>query len=823
MSLRVTSVFLALVVAGCGTESARSHSATARQALVETVVVDFASGVPQANHPEAAGAQGVWYDAKHDTFGTPSPATLEGAPAMRIDDGGFANGVYAIFGGVVPADGRYQISVPVHVVETGGTGTHGIRAFQVGVATGAGALHRGPNPSALQGLAITASYAGLTPGDDTSAGPQVLVTTEFEARAGDDLLIAFGTDVQSGGWNLNSGTWGGHVLVGAVRLVSAGPSDGSRVVDDDDGAPRFTQSGPWTASSGVGHGGGHYRFASSGNAGSVATWETAVEPGHYDVFVTYRSGSNRATAAHYVVEGDGPARQTSVNQRVRDAQWVFIGGVDARVGANVKVTLDAGQSLPSGSVVIADAVRLVPSAPPGADAPEMRLAAVTVFDALTDVDTIQSIVDELANHHYNALAIHTRYRGDATYFPNRQDATYPNAEPRSPLVGSVDVLEEFVTRGQARGLKVFAYVNTHLVTSGTAMPPEPGHVVNRHPEWRTWAYNGGSPVVQDATHDPEGLWLDPALPEVRAYLADVVGDIAKNYAIDGVILDRIRYPQTAFTRANRDFGYHPDAVARFNRRYRKSGIPDPMDPDWITFRQEAVTESVAAIHDRLVAIDPGLVLLAYPIGRLNDARSFNYQDWPAWLTLGVIDGVLPQIYTADPAEFATSLLAHDAAYGGDRLLGVTLDAFRAGVDIGGQIETSRLLGFSGTSPFRHGTMASLGYLEDLRRGWTGTAAWPAMPWKNAKVKNLKLAGACASDLSKRRWKVTNPNAWAIPVEWWVPTTGEVGTYFAPPGQSFYEAAGDRLPLSISLLKWSDASRRPQLAAAVTFACKVASP
>ena len=91
--------------------------------------------------------------------------------------------------------------------------------------------------------------------------------------------------------------------------------------------------------------------------------------------------------------------------------------------------------------------------------------------------------------------------------------------------------------------------------------------------------------------------------ELRRYLADIVGDIASNYEIDGVILDRIRYPQTAFTRENRDFGYHPEAIERFNRLHRRSGVPDPRDPEWIAFRQEAITDTVEAIHRRLGEID----------------------------------------------------------------------------------------------------------------------------------------------------------------------------------------------------------------------------
>jgi uncharacterized lipoprotein YddW (UPF0748 family) len=808
---RFEAVLLAMgfvLTASCMSEGPSSHHAE----LSETPVDDFGAGVAQANHPDSAGAYGVWYDATFNTFGTPSASTLDGAPAMRIDDGGFANGVYAIFSGTIPADGTYQISVPVKVVEAA-TATNGIRAYQVGVAVGAGAVHRGPGSTLLPGVAVSASVAGLTTGNDNALGTQTLVTAPFEARAGDDLLIAFGTDVTGGTWAVNSGTWGGsYALVGAITLLGAEVvDDGSVVLNDDDGAPDFTQAGAWSVSGGVGHG-GHYRFASSGNATSAAIWEAEVEPGYYDVQVTYRAGSNRASAARYTVTSGDASFTTAVNQQTRDQQWVYIGGIDASSGS-IRVTLDAAACLPAGTVVIADAVRFFPSEAPPVDEPEMRVAAVTIFDNLDDVGAIQSMVDEIANHHYNAIAVHARFRGDATYIPNRTSARYPNAEPRSPHAGDVDVLAEFIERGHARGLKVFAYVNTHLVTEGAASPTDPNHVVNAHPEWRTYAYNGGAPTVQTTAHDGEGLWLEPALPEVQRYLADIVGDIATNYAIDGVVLDRIRYPQTAFTRENRDFGYHPEAIERFNARYRKEGVPSPRDADWIAFRQQAITDAVAAIYARLERIDPELQLLAYPIGRLNDARTFNYQDWPTWMTEGVIDGVLPQLY--DAASFNTALTQHAEAYGGDRLLGVSLDAFRAGHDLAGQIESARLSGFAGTSPFRHGTMGDLGYLEHLRQGWDGTADWPATPWKGSRVASLDLEGSCTEDTSRRRWRVSNPNAWAIPVEWRVVVTGESGEYFAPPGDSFFEVSvTGRLP-ALALLSWQSERRTPRIAAAIS--------
>ena len=750
------------------------------------VVESFEGGVVADNHPEGAGNYGVWYDATNDTFGTPSAASLEGAPAMRIDDGGFTNGVYAIFSGAIPASGTYVVRAPIHVVEDTATTFDAIDAYQIGVAVGGDAIHRGPNPSDLAPLFSVGDHPGLSDGDDTALGPQMVETAVFQAQAGDDLLVALGTDVSSGDWSQASAAWSGaHVLVGAIELVPMEAPDPGLLVDNDDGPPAYAEAGAWSVGGALGYAGGTYRFSAVGSP-ATATWSLTAPAGTYELETIYRAGANRASAAQYSVTVDGvPTISTTVDQRFQDLSWVELGVLELAAEAEVVVTLDAGTSTPEQTVVIADAIRMVEFEIPPVDPPELRLAAITVFDPVDDVGAIAVLVDQLADLHYNAVAIHTRYRGDATYFPNRFDATYPNAEPRSPQAGDVDVLEEFTTRAHDAGMQVYAYVNTHLVTDGADAVAPPAHVVNTHPDWRTWAYNGGVPTVQTTLEDGEGLWLEPSLPAVREYLADIVGDIALNYAIDGVILDRIRYPQTSFTRENADFGYHPDAIDAFNEEYDEQGIPDPYDPNWIEFRQIAITDTVDAIYDRLREIDEQLVLLAYPIGRFDDAIDFNYQNWPQWLRGRHIDGVLPQIYTSDNLLFTDRLAQHAMAYGGDRLLGVTLNSFFAGIDVAGQIELARAAGFDGSSPFRHGTMGPLGYLDDLELAWDGVAEPPAMPWKGASIDPLGLTAVCSVEPDvQRRWQVDNPNAWAIEVTYWRLGAWQHDTVFAPSGESF---------------------------------------
>jgi uncharacterized lipoprotein YddW (UPF0748 family) len=768
-----------------------------------STVVDWTSGVPAANAPAGAGQAGVWYDVTDNAFANATAATLGGAPAMRIDDGGFVNGVYAIYAGAVPATGSYRLQATMQVVETTATTTNGVDAYHLGVAVGAQAVHRAAS-TPLGGTAVSGAYSGLTDGNDTAIGPQLVTTADFTATAGDDLMVAFATDVTSGAWSGASQTWNGtYVLVGAIELVPVAVAP-SNIVDNGDAAPAYVESGAWATGGATGHA-GTYRFASAGSAASARFTKT-LEPGFYDVETIYRAGTNRAAFTSYRVEVAGAlVLDTTIDQRFGDLAWTPLGLIEITATSEVIVTVDAALSTPVGQVVIADAIRFQPSAgPPPIDPAEMRIAAITVFDPIGDTGAIQSTIQRLARLHYNAVAIHTRFRGDATYFP-----TLPNAEPRNPQAGNVDVLAEYVTRGHAAGLKVFAYVNTHLVTDGDDTAPAATHVLNTHPEWRTYAYNGGAPVLQTTAHDPEGAWLEPALPAVRTYLVDVIGDIASHYDVDGVILDRIRYPQTAFTRANRDFGYHPDAIAAFNEETGKTGVPNPADADWIAFRQRQITRTVTAIHDRLRTIDPQLLLLAYPLGRFTDATQFAYQDWPTWMRDNAIDAVLPQIYATDLTQFSTRLDEHRAAYGGARLLGVTLNAFQPNVDLAAQIELARV-DFAGSSPFRHGVMDALGYVDDLQTAWDGIAPFPATPWKGVPVADLALHPSCPNPATgTRRWRVDNANAWSVEVTWWVLGTQQQGSYYAAPGSSTFDTT--TVGLNLVLASWRDADRQPRFA------------
>lgn len=125
--------------------------------------------------------------------------------------------------------------------------------------------------------------------------------------------------------------------------------------------------------------------------------------------------------------------------------------------------------------------------------------------------------------------------------------------PRSQYLSRVsgvdyDPLDSLTKEAHFRGIRVHAWVNSLLVWSGEEPPESTSHLLYAHHDWsvrdvlarpmfgyshKTWAFYG-----------LDGVFVDPALPEVRDWLSGICSEIAGNYPVDGIHLDFIRYPGT---------------------------------------------------------------------------------------------------------------------------------------------------------------------------------------------------------------------------------------------------------------------------------------
>lgn len=150
-----------------------------------------------------------------------------------------------------------------------------------------------------------------------------------------------------------AGSTGGSVVIAdPVRFQYQGPT----IIDDDWATPGFTKTGTWTRSTTSGYNGGGYWWANTAQS-HTSTWNLKLpKAGNWRISVIYRAGTNRPTAAKYVVATASGNQTVYVDQTLNNLTWVTLGTWNFNVDGGV-VTLDALGSTPSGKAVIADTVR----------------------------------------------------------------------------------------------------------------------------------------------------------------------------------------------------------------------------------------------------------------------------------------------------------------------------------------------------------------------------------------------------------------------------------------------------------------------------------
>src|SRR4029453_5559705 len=84
-----------------------------------------------------------------------------------------------------------------------------------------------------------------------------------------------------------------------------------------------------------------------------------------------------------------------------------------------------------------------------------------------------------ADNGFNTLIVQIRGRGDAYY----QSRVEPRAFELKDQPSSFDPLAVTLAEAHKRGLKSHRLLNTSLSANFDAIPTDPAHVYNKHPEW----------------------------------------------------------------------------------------------------------------------------------------------------------------------------------------------------------------------------------------------------------------------------------------------------------------------------------------------------
>lgn len=296
----------------------------------------------------------------------------------------------------------------------------------------------------------------------------------------------------------------------------------------------------------------------------------------------------------------------------------------------------------------------LPAAPP-ADPPEIRALWVDAFGpGIRSTEEAEELVLEAKRANLNLLFVQVRRRGDALYTRGVEPPLdVPAYDPR------FDALENVIRVAHREGLEVHAWVNAMPVWRNEPPPCDARHVFNRHGPSATGDEMWLTTAPDGATLFPIGTFLDPGHPGVQDYLPRVYANLVREYDLDGIHFDYIRYPETeGSTGRGSAVGYNPAALARFRKATGRTGTPEPGDEEWMTWRRRQVSHVVRRVFLEAKALKPRIVVSAsvIPWGApptdetdFADAAPMQrvFQDWHAWLEEGILDLAVPMNYARE--------------------------------------------------------------------------------------------------------------------------------------------------------------------------------
>ncbi|MCX7591699.1 MAG: family 10 glycosylhydrolase [Kiritimatiellae bacterium] len=245
---------------------------------------------------------------------------------------------------------------------------------------------------------------------------------------------------------------------------------------------------------------------------------------------------------------------------------------------------------------------------------------------------------------WEEVAARLAQNGFAAVFPNMcwGGVAYYRSRvlPEAAEVGvRGDQLAECVKACRRRGVQVHVWkVNWNL---GSAAPPNFVQSLRRDNR------------LQMNSKGEERLWLCPSHPLNRALELEAMLEIVRNYDVDGIHFDYIRYPDG-------DHCFCNGCRERFQQETNRKVLRWPLDVSpggvhrqvWLDWRRQNITALVRAVSERTRALKPGIKLSAAVFPNWERDRDTVGQDWHEWCERGYLDFVCPMDYTSSSQQFA---------------------------------------------------------------------------------------------------------------------------------------------------------------------------
>jgi len=257
----------------------------------------------------------------------------------------------------------------------------------------------------------------------------------------------------------------------------------------------------------------------------------------------------------------------------------------------------------------------------GLDWPRSR--ANTAAGRQRQQEELISMLDRLQAAHFNTILFQVRTRGEVLYRSAIEPMSYQltgkvNGDP------GYDPLRFMVDECHKRGMECHAWIVTIPLGARRHMSNLGKLAVTAKQPKLTLLYRGE-------------YFMDPANPQTKEYLMDIVKEVVSGYDVDGVHFDYLRYPERL-----RQF---PDQQS-FRRQAQGRS--------YAQWHRDNITEIVRYIYKGVKALKPWVKVSTSPVGKSQDLTRYSSVGWNAfetvsqdvqgWLGEGIQDQIYPMMY-----------------------------------------------------------------------------------------------------------------------------------------------------------------------------------
>ncbi|OIP07348.1 MAG: hypothetical protein AUJ96_07590 [Armatimonadetes bacterium CG2_30_66_41] len=304
----------------------------------------------------------------------------------------------------------------------------------------------------------------------------------------------------------------------------------------------------------------------------------------------------------------------------------------------------------------------------------------------------------------DALFVRIEWAGQAHY--------HSEVLPMAPGADE-DPLRDAVAACHRHGLQIHAWFINH----NWRTPPKA--IIDKLSAEKRWQFG---PDGKDRVNEGGQLayWLNPAHPDNVKLQADMMAEVARNYAVDGVHFDYIRYENYTGSYGELDRSLFAQSLGRQVPEWPKDVLPKgDFHEQFCDWRCEQVSNVVRAASAAVRAANPRCQLSAAVYASWPAHRKLVGQDWARWLREGWLDFVCPMTYDA-PSYYDRHVdhvkRQREAAANKPLFVGLGAWLHPDAVTIAEQVYQDRQEGADGFLLFSLDERLATEVLPDLRRG-----------------------------------------------------------------------------------------------------------